>query len=134
MSRKATLGVALRGRKKLLKRFKTIKKENLKNLWITALCTRFARIFDFALLSRGAVICKYRTWIQKAKATMASLRSVVFYTRFARSRCEFQHGNVNFLGFKSLKSGFSEGLGATFCCDARRHSLRKYFDRLDILN
>ena len=31
------------------------------------------------------------------------------WIRFARSRCEFQHGNVNFLGFKSLKSGFSEG-------------------------
>ena len=46
--------------------------------------------------------------------------------RFARSRCIGLHKNVDFLGFKALKSGFSGSLGATFQCDARRHSLWIY--------
>ena len=58
----------------------------------------------------------------KAKATMDSLRSLSF-ARFARSRCIGLHENIDFLGFKALKSGFSRSLGANFRCVARRHSL-----------
>ena len=66
--------------------------------------------------------------------TMDSLRSLSFFARFARSRGKFQHKNINFLGFKALKNGFSGSLGATFLCVARRHSLINYFDCLNILN
>jgi len=43
-----------------------------------------------------------------------------------------------FLGYTALKSGFSESLGATFACVARRHSLNPivripYFYRLQWL-
>ena len=33
------------------------------------------------------------------------------FARFAQSRGKFQHENIDFLGFNSLKSGFSEGKG-----------------------
>ena len=58
---------------------------------------------------------------------MNSLRSLSFFARFARSRCIGLHENIDFLGFKALKSGFSGSLGATFQCDARRHSLWIYW-------
>ena len=45
---------------------------------------------------------------------------------FARSGCIRLHKNVDFLEFKALKSGFAGSLGATFQCDARRHSLYIY--------
>ena len=34
------------------------------------------------------------------------------FARFAQSRGKFQHENIDFLGFKSFKSGFSEGRGS----------------------
>ena len=71
---------------------------------------------------------------EKQKQEWIRFAHRAIFARFARSRGNFQHENIDFLGFKSFKSGFSEGLGATFRCVARRHSLRKYFDRLDILN
>ena len=43
---------------------------------------------------------------------MNSLRSLSFFARFARSRCIGLHENIDFLGFKSFKSGFSEGRGS----------------------
>ena len=43
---------------------------------------------------------------------MNSLRSLSFFARFARSRCIGLHENIDFLGFKALKSGFSEGRGS----------------------
>jgi len=58
--------------------------------------------------------------------TMDSLRSLSFFARFARSRCIGLHENIDFLGFKAIKSGFSGSLGATFRCVARRHSLITY--------
>jgi hypothetical protein len=61
---------------------------------------------------------------------MDSLRSLFFFARFARSRCIGLHENTDFLGFKELKSGFSEGRGATFRCVARRHSLKTDLDYL----
>ena len=48
------------------------------------------------------------------------------FARFARSGCIRLHKNVDFLEFKALKSGFAGSLGATFQCNARRHSLYIY--------
>ena len=56
----------------------------------TALCTRCARTLVQVGQAdlRGAVLAKrvQKQRPQKAKATMTSLRSSVFYARFARSR------------------------------------------------
>ena len=61
---------------------------------------------------------------EKLPDEFASL--IKLFTRFARSGCIRLHKNVDFLEFKALKSGFAGSLGATFQCDARRHSLYIY--------
>ena len=57
----------------------------------------------------------------------------------AIARCLFEKQkqdptiSSHFLGVESIKKRFSEGRGATFSVVARRHSLGKYFNCLDIL-
>lgn len=71
----------------------------------------------FVKLKRAKAKAKAR-WIRFAHKAFA---------RFARSRSKFWHVIYAFLGYTALKSGFSEGLGATFRCGARRHSLKTLF-------
>jgi len=59
---------------------------------------------------RGAIFRLILFVKSKRKSNYEFASLIEFYARFARSRGEFQHGNIDFLGFKSLKNGFSEGL------------------------
>ena len=58
-----------------------------------------------------------------------SLRSLVFYARFARSRFKYLHLISYFSKVSFIKDCFSESLGATFLCVARRHSLKTIVNR-----
>jgi hypothetical protein len=67
------------------------------------------------------------TWNQffKSKSDYEFASLINFYARYARSRRKDQHVIYYLFEATILKSGFSESLGATFLCVARRHSLRR---------
>ena len=92
----------------------------------TALGFRSAQtLLNLASSIRGAVFWLILFVKSKSKSNYEFASLIKLYARFARSRGNFQHENIDFLGFKSCKSGFSGSLGATFRCVARRHSLKK---------
>ena len=61
---------------------------------------------------RGAIFRLILFVKSKSKSNYEFASLIKLYARFARSRCRFQHENIDFLGFKSFKSGFSEGRGS----------------------
>ena len=76
----------------------------------TALGFRFAQtLLNLASSIRGAVFWLILFVKSKSKSNYEFASLIRLYARYARSRGEFQHENIDFLGFKSFKSGFSEG-------------------------
>ena len=70
-------------------------------------------LFDLVSLGFGAVFLQILFVIsKKQKQEWIRFAHRAIFARFARSRGNFQHENIDFLGFKLFKSGFSEGRGS----------------------
>ena len=81
-----------------------------KTAFKTALCFRFAQtLLNLASSIRGAVFRLILFVKSKSKSNYEFASLIRLYARFARSRNKFRHENIDFLGFRSFKSGFSEG-------------------------
>ena len=76
----------------------------------TALGFRFAQtLLNLASSIRGAVFWLILFVKSKSKSNYEFASLIEFFCSLRSSRGKFQHENIEFLGFKSFKSGFSEG-------------------------
>ena len=74
-------------------------------------------------IRRGNFLAHLVVTLIKSKSTMNSLRSQSFFCSLRSVQVQISTCDLRLFRLLSLKSCFSESLGANFCCGARRHSL-----------